>query len=93
MAKTKWQLKHEENGYEVECLQAGQVRRYGPTINRYVVRDLTSERTEEEIREYCTTKVKRADDPRKHSLTNHLQRFARQDDGSYSYICGHEWTG
>jgi hypothetical protein len=86
-------MTHKENGYEVKCLRSGQVRRYGPTVNEYIVRDMTGERTEEEIRKYCTEHVRKADDPRKHGLITHLQTFKLLGDGSYRYICGHEYTG
>ena len=91
--KTKWQLKHEENGYEVVRVRGGQVRRYGPSIYEYIVRDLSGERDIDEVRAYCTTEVRCADDPRKHGLHMHLKSFNRLDDGSYCYICGHEYTG
>jgi len=83
---------HEENGYEVETLQSGQVRRYGPSIHKYRVVDLRN-RPEAEVREYCTTHVRRADDPQKHSLVTHLQGFRNMGDGTYIYQAGHEYTG
>ncbi len=85
--------KHAENGYEVECIRTGQVRRYGPTVCEYIVRDLTGERSETDVRVYCTINVCRADDAMEHPLQMHLQSFVRRDDGSYRYICGHDWTG
>ena len=92
--KFQWQLEHEAKGYEVERIQSGQVRRYGPTISVYIVKDLTGERTDQEVREYCTTKVEKAHDPRQHPLINHLLSFGPTDEPHiYRYKCGHEYTG
>jgi len=91
--KMTWQLQHEENGYEVKRLASGQQRAYGPSIYEYIVRDMTGERTEGEVRQYCITRIRRADDPKKHDLITHLKAFRKLDDGSYKYVSGHEYTG
>lgn len=52
--------KHLPNGYDVDNIRSGQVRRYGPTIYEYVVKDLTGERSDEEVLEYCRTEVQKA---------------------------------
>jgi hypothetical protein len=86
-------MNHTENGYEVKCIQSGQAKQYGPTINEYHVKDTTGQRTQVEIREYCTTHVRRADDPPTHPLLTHLMTFESLGAGVYRYVCGHEYTG
>jgi hypothetical protein len=76
------------NGYKVECLQSGQIGRYGPTLHMFIVTDLTQKRTPHAIREYCVTRVFKADTEIKDAKVNHLQEFTLREDGSYLYVCG-----
>ena len=91
----EWQAKHRSNGYHVERLSGGQVRRYGPTVVKYIIICLDSYTHDEEkkAREYCVTEVEKADDLAKHSLLTHLIEFKRIGPRTYYYECGHDWTG
>jgi len=85
--------KHTKDGYDVVCVKYGQEKAYGDTVNEYTVRDVTGERTEAEIRRYCTTEVCRADDPKGFPLYMHLRGFYKVADGKWRYTCGHYYTG
>ena len=92
----EWQEVHRRNGFHVERLSGGQTRRYGPTEESYIVIYLNPydwTNPEEKIREYCTTKIHRADDPPKHTLREHLIEFKKIGPRTYLYKCGHDWTG
>lgn len=87
---------HHLNGYKVEKIRGGQVRRYGPTINEWRITDLSGDLTEEEVKAYCLKNVSRAalrTDPNYHSLSEHVQAFVHLGDGVYRYQTGHDWTG
>jgi hypothetical protein len=94
-APRAWQQKHIEKGYLVKCIRAGQVRRYGPTLFVYHVRDMTGgQRIGREVLEYCARQVHKADIVKKHDLICHVKDIKRIDDQhTFAYSCGHDWTG
>jgi len=89
---------HAGNGYKVENVQYGQVRRYGPSVYKWHITDLTGERTAEEIKAYCREHVRQVPgkgDKGYHPLNEHYQGFGQVygRNHTYYYQTGHEWTG
>jgi hypothetical protein len=96
--KKRWINKYNEwedieRSYQVKRIRSGQIRRYGPEIGSYIVTDLSGERTEEEVLDYCTTIVERATKTIEHSLRNHMTKFEKIDDNQWQYETRREWDG
>jgi len=87
---------HAKSGYKVENIQYGQVRRYGPSVYKWHVTDLTGERPAEEVKAYCRTHVRQVPgkkDPDYHPLNEHYQGFGLVSGHTYYYQTGCEWNG
>ena len=85
-------------GFDVETIQGGQVRRYGPTVHEYRITDLRGSRDKDEVLAFCRQFVQRAalkSDENYHPLIEHVQIFKLIDAEKHiwKYPTGHEYTG
>jgi hypothetical protein len=83
-------------GYEVKTVKAGQARRYGPTINTYIITDLRDNRSKDEVLDFCRTRLypaKMKGEDGYHPLTPHVMTFRQKADRTWLYEAGREYTG
>ena len=93
--KTRKQINHSDNGYDVECTRSGQKRAYGDTFREFTIK---TSKPESDVKDYCTEHVYKCSLTREEYLADeragvkdfgdHFRsnyNFRKGKDGEYFY--------